>query len=64
MAIERKKFWQEGERYLCETSYYHPDTDNVSTAFVKECSKDEFDAATAVAEPAPIVVETPVEGSN
>ena len=45
MSIERKKYWKEGPQWKCEKSYYHPATENVSTAFVSDVSEDEVPEA-------------------
>lgn len=55
MAIERKKYWQENGKWLCETSYWYEDTQNCSTAFVREVAEDEVPADAKP--PAPVSVE-------
>lgn len=44
MAIERKKYFQRGGKWIRETSYWHEDTQNCSTAFEHQVSEDEVPA--------------------
>lgn len=44
MSIQRKRYFAEGDKWFCETSIYHEDTQNTPTAWVREVSKDEVPA--------------------
>lgn len=52
MPAERKKYWQEGDKWFCETSYWHADTQNCSTAVVREVPESEVPAKF---KPAPVL---------
>jgi hypothetical protein len=55
MPAERKKYWREGDKWFCETSFWHEDTQNCSTAVVREVAESEVPAKF---KPAPAPVET------
>jgi hypothetical protein len=54
----------DGDKYMMETSYYHEATDNVSTAFVREISKDEYKEPVVAAVPVVESVDTTVTTSK
>lgn len=44
MRIERKRYWCEGDQWYRETSYWHEDTQNCSTAFVDKVAEEDVPA--------------------